>query len=67
VSEIVVHLSGELDAMTAHMLSEQLRSVIVRDDERPVSFDFANLQFIDPSGLGILVTANPNLRSMGVA
>ena len=60
-SEIVVYLDGELDAMSAHMLTEQLPSVIVRNDERPVAFDFANLRFIDASGLGILVTANTSL------
>jgi anti-anti-sigma factor len=60
-TEIVVRLRGELDAMTVHILSDQLPAAIVRHDERPVAFDFAELQFIDASGLGILVNANTSL------
>jgi stage II sporulation protein AA (anti-sigma F factor antagonist) len=64
-SAIIVYLYGELDAMAANVLSDELPNLIRRDDDRTVTFDFANLRFIDASGLGILGTANTALGANG--
>ena len=47
----VVRLSGELDIASAPMLDECLESL----DGEAVTIDFANLTFIDSSGLQVLV------------
>jgi stage II sporulation protein AA (anti-sigma F factor antagonist) len=64
-SHIVVHLSGELDSSIAHVVRGQLTDLIVQGDERDVLLDFQNLQFIDASGLGILVSTNASLGADG--
>jgi anti-anti-sigma factor len=64
-SEITVRLFGDLDAFTAHVITEQLPALIIRGDDHTLVFDFAHLRFIDASGLGILVAANTSLALDG--
>jgi anti-anti-sigma factor len=60
-SFIVVHVDGELDHATAPVLAATLDGQIGAGGAQ-VIVDLANLNFIDSSGLGILVSRHRALR-----
>lgn len=57
----VVRLSGDLDVATAPGLWEQLLG-LSGQGVRAVTLDLAELDFIDSSGLSVLVAASKHLR-----
>jgi anti-anti-sigma factor len=64
-SNEIVELSGELDIAGAPQLRSHLR-VIVRDrDPERLVLDLAGLDFIDSSGLAVLVWAHRSLSERG--
>jgi anti-sigma B factor antagonist len=60
----VVRVIGELDSATAPRLREELIGLINRGI-RSVTVDLARLDFIDSTGLGVLVSAMKRLREHG--
>lgn len=60
----VVQVRGELDLSTAPGLHEQLVSLAV-EGVRDVTVDLADLQFIDSSGLQVLMAGLKRLRAQG--
>lgn len=60
----VVRLSGELDLATAPGLAEQLLG-LSSQGVRTVTVDLAELDFIDSTGLSVLVVALKHLRDQG--
>lgn len=62
---VLVRMAGEIDCYTAPELKEHLFAVV---DDRPIArldVDMAAVDFIDSTGLGVLVTALQRLRSDG--
>jgi anti-anti-sigma factor len=59
----VLTLGGELDLATAPLLQEQLERAI--RGEGAVVIDLSGLQFIDSSGLNVLVRAERQMRASG--
>jgi anti-anti-sigma factor len=53
----VISLSGELDLASSPALEEELARVFA-DDSRPVIIDLRELDFMDSTGLSILVKAH---------
>jgi anti-sigma B factor antagonist len=60
----VVSLSGDLDLATAPRLRDELLRLSNRGT-RAVMVDLAQLEFIDSSGLGVLVSAMRRFREHG--
>jgi anti-sigma B factor antagonist len=60
----VVRVSGELDVDTSPMLEDYLREVIDAGARRVV-LDFAEVTFVDSSGLSLLVLALRRLADLG--
>jgi anti-anti-sigma factor len=60
----VVTLDGELDCQTAPQLADALRRSA--DGGRPVIIDLSRLQFIDSSGLHVLMSGTDNGRRIVV-
>ena len=60
---IIVH--GELDIATAPRLAAQLDQILVGDVER-ISVDMQGLDFMDSSGVGVLVSAYRRGRDKGI-
>ena len=60
----VVSLSGDLDVATAPRLRDELLGLSNRGI-RAVMVDLAQLEFIDSSGLGVLVSALRRFREHG--
>lgn len=58
----VVSVTGELDVYTAPQLREALAQV-ANDGHRQIVVDLDGLDFLDSSGVGVLVAAHEELRS----
>ena len=52
----VVHLAGELDMLTVPEIEAALASLIA-DASPPVTFDLSELEFMDSSGIAMLLRA----------
>jgi len=63
-SGIVLHLSGELDALTVDELRPTLDELAGRG-ERPIVVDLSGLRLIDSSGVGALVSLYKRVRENG--
>ena len=59
-----LRLTGEVDAATAPLLEAQITEA-VRAGYAQVILDFGDLQFIDSSGLSVLVSNHKRLRDAG--
>ena len=59
-------VAGEIDAVTAPVLAARLAEVSV-EGIAEVVLDFGKLEFIDSSGLSVLVVAHRRLRDAGAA
>lgn len=60
-ADVVVAVRGELDVLTAPFLWEQIEPVLPTVTGKLV-LDFAQLEFIDSMGLGVLVRAQSRLK-----
>ena len=60
-----VELRGELDLATAGMVADRLRSL--RERREPVVLDLDALQFMDATGLRVVLTAADEARRDGWA
>lgn len=58
----VLHLAGDLDLATAGQLRGQLRDALDRGDVRRLVLDLAGLDFMDVTGLNVIVDAHDVLR-----
>ena len=55
-SVLVIAISGELDLHTASQLEESLNPILA-DGNRPLVIDFAACEFIDSTGIALIVRA----------
>jgi anti-sigma B factor antagonist len=62
---VVVELSGELDLATAPRLRDRL--ALLSDGEDQITLDLTRLDFIDSTGLSVLVMAYTRAQSSGGA
>ncbi len=60
----VVAVSGEVDVATVPRLREQLHSLVAQGDNRIV-VDLDSVDFLDSTGLGVLVGALKRVRATG--
>jgi len=60
-NERVLEVAGEIDVATSPVLRSELTDLL-GDSPSHVTFDFAQVSFIDSSGLGVLVGALKRLR-----
>ena len=63
----VLHLAGDLDLATAGQLRGELRDVLDRGGVRRLVLDLAGLEFMDVTGLNVIVDAHDLLaRDRGI-
>lgn len=63
-TDVVIAITGEIDAATASALSAELEDAIASTAPRVV-VDFSRLSFIDSSGLSMLIAAHRRLVEDG--
>ena len=62
---VTVRAVGELDAATASTLDEVLRAIEIEGGASEIDVDFADVAFVDSSGLSVLVAAHKRTRARG--
>ncbi len=62
---VCVRLSGELDHRRAEAIRPELDGLIADPGVRRLVFDFAGLEFMDSSGIGMLIGRYKLMRSRG--
>ena len=60
----VVEVGGEIDVATAPRLREQLIS-LVNDERYQIVVDMAGVDFIDSTGLGVLISGLKRVKTRG--
>ena len=63
-NEVVVTLSGEIDISTVVELREKLYSVVDKSDKN-LRLECSNLNYIDSTGLGVLVGVLKKVKNKG--
>ena len=56
-----MELIGEIDIYTASQLKSEFQSILEKK-KTPIEMDFKNLEYIDSTGLGVLIGALKRLR-----
>ncbi|MEV6285374.1 STAS domain-containing protein [Kribbella sp. NPDC051770] len=63
----LVRLSGDVDAESAPALTETLRAVLTTIGTKPLVLDLTEVEFMDSSGLGVLIGAHQQAAVQGGA
>lgn len=63
-SEMIVRLSGELNAITAPELSDLLDSELT-DDIKNLTFDYAECDYVSSAGLRVLLATFKKMKAAG--
>lgn len=67
-SETFIYLSGELDECSALKTREIIDDIISKNKKNSkVIFNFANVSFMDSTGIGMLIGRYKKLKSKGVS
>ena len=64
-SRLTVRLSGELDHYCAQRTRRELDALIADPGVRTLVLDFSNLQFMDSSGIGVILGRYRTMRDRG--
>lgn len=64
-SEVRVYISGEVDIYTAQRFKERLYNIVENNTDKDLLIDCGELDYIDSTGLGILVGALKKARLNG--
>lgn len=64
-SRLTVRLAGELDHFCAQSVRRDLDRLIADPSVRTLVLDFSNLQFMDSSGIGVILGRYRQMRDRG--
>ena len=62
---LIVSVSGEIDQHKASHLREQIDLRITHANIKNLVFDFSKLEFMDSSGIGVIIGRYKLMRAMG--
>lgn len=62
---LVVTVKGDIDQHTAASLREQIDLRLTHENVRRLVFDFTNLDFMDSSGIGIIIGRYKIMSALG--
>lgn len=65
LGQVIVHLHGVLDDVTAHQLDDQLLQVIDGQGNRQLVLDLGGLSRIEGAGFSVLIDALRRVRRLG--
>ena len=63
--QVIVELEGELDVSTAPQLHEVLVAAVSEEGSDAVVLDLSGLNFLDSTGLSLLVSTDKRVKSLG--
>ncbi|NLM50755.1 MAG: anti-sigma F factor antagonist [Clostridiaceae bacterium] len=62
---LVVTLKGELDAHYAGFVREKIDNEILNSKVKNLIFDFSRLEFMDSSGIGVIIGRYKSIKAVG--
>ncbi|TCK92444.1 SpoIIAA-like anti-anti-sigma regulatory factor [Natranaerovirga hydrolytica] len=62
---LLVNILGELDHHNAKSIREKIDQLIARNHIKNIIFDFSNIDFMDSSGIGVIMGRYKNLSVTG--
>lgn len=62
---LVIELSGTFDFASYHAFKDQFCELIAHDDVESIEMDFSQVNYIDSSGLGILILMRERVHGVG--
>lgn len=63
-NQVLIQPAGDVVAATAPQLRATMRSVVA-EGVRDMTLDFSNVQMVDSTGLGLLISAHNSMRKVG--
>lgn len=60
-----IHLQGELDMSNANSFKEELIEGMISNSKVNIALDFSKLEYIDSSGLGVVVSLHKRCKING--
>ena len=62
---LIVNVSKELDHHNAEIIRDEIDKLIIKNNIKCVIFDFSNTEFMDSSGIGVIMGRYKNIKNMG--
>lgn len=62
---LIVNVSEDLDHHNAEIIREKIDKLIINENIKCVIFDFSNTNFMDSSGIGVIMGRYKNIKNMG--
>ncbi|HHW68232.1 MAG: hypothetical protein PWP07_1093 [Epulopiscium sp.] len=62
---LIVRISGEIDHHTSEDIREKLDREYQRQNAKNIIFDFSDIQFMDSSGIGVIMGRYKNVKERG--
>lgn len=62
---LVVNVSEELDHHNAEIIRDEIDKLVVKNNIKCVIFNFSNTNFMDSSGIGVIMGRYKNIKNMG--
>lgn len=62
---LIVGITGELDHHSSDSVRRKVDAEIMKSHVKNVIFDFSNVNFMDSSGLGVIMGRYKNIRKLG--
>ncbi|NLK97195.1 anti-sigma F factor antagonist [Defluviitalea saccharophila] len=62
---LIVRISGEIDHHTSENIREKLDREFQRQNAKNIIFDFSDIQFMDSSGIGVIMGRYKNVKERG--
>lgn len=62
---LVVNVSEELDHHNASIIRDKIDKLIINENIKCVIFDFQETNFMDSSGIGVIMGRYKNIKNMG--
>lgn len=63
---LVITLAGELDEHSASYVREMMDNIMSESNARQIIIDLAQLEFMDSTGIGVLIGRYKKMKSRGV-
>ena len=62
---LIVRIIGEIDHHSSEMIREKIEREYVRQNVKNIIFDFSDINFMDSSGIGVIMGRYKSVRERG--
>lgn len=62
---LIIKINGEIDHHTSEMIREKVDKEFSRNNAKNIIFDFSNINFMDSSGIGVIMGRYRHTKQLG--